>query len=255
MNKFLLLSLLITTTSFAATIIPFEREISRLPRASFILSNNETSHYFTNEYLGDEDENLFFEGFGFQNNGPNEVVTTSPEGFDFPHRIFSFVSSDKSRRDNYLWVTDYNGSGRVSDYFETMLVFLPRENLIHVEESGDDILVTLNTGEEVFFSKEHKTMRSGVLAEAPMDMNPDRDLRKHAQINYSGKGIMIRSDARGADPRLVPNVQVIRKGLSPCKVPAKVFWTQEDFPKFKFVTDEEAYAVITKHCGAKFLHR
>lgn len=251
--KNLIFALLISHSSFAATIIPFEREISRIQEFSFMTSNNATSDFFFDDYVGDAQENLYFQGFSLQNLGPNEIVTTTPDGFDYPHRNFSFVSTDKSRRDTYLWLTDYNGSGRVSDFFETMLVFLPRENLMHIEENGENLFVTLTTGEEVVFSKTDKTIKSGVLAEATMDMNPDRDLRKHAQIKYSGKGLMIRSDSRGSDPTQVKNVQIIKGNLPPCTIPAKIFWSREDFPKFQFLTDEEAYTEISKYCGTEYI--
>ncbi len=253
MKNLTLLLLLFTQSLMAGTIIPFERETTRISEFQFMTSNNDTSDLFTNDFVGDEQEVLYPNGFSFQNIGPNKIVTPAPTGFDFAHRNFSFTSPDNSRRDTHVWITDYIGSGRVSDYFETMLVFLPRENLMHVEERADDILVTLTTGEQVIYSKKHKTIQAGVLKEEVMDLNPDRNLRKHVQLTYSGKGLMIRSDARGADPRIVATVSIIKKGLSPCQAPAKLFWTQDDFPKFKFVTDEEAYTVIAKYCGTQFL--
>jgi len=253
MHKLILLFLVLCPSAFATTIIPFEREISRIHKFAFTASNNETSDFFTNDYVGDEQENLYSRGFGLQNVGPNEIVTTSPVEVDFPFRIYTLISTDKSRLGTYLWITDYNGSGKVSDFFETMLVFLPRENQMYVEESGDQLLVTLTTGEEVVFSKNNITILEGILKEAPVDLNPNPGTRRHAQITYTGKGLIIRSDAKGADPRLVDHVKVIKSGLVPCRVPAKVFWTQEGFPEFKFVTDEEAYAAIAAHCGKNFL--
>lgn len=251
--KTLPLFLLFAFPSFAATIIPFERDISRVQKFSFSASSNATSSYFMDMFVGDEQETKYFQGYSMQNQGPNVVVTTTPADFNYAYRHFSFVTTDHSRRDNYLWITDYNGSGSISDLYETMLVFLPRENQMHVEENGDNLLVTLNTGEEVVFSKEQIMLTGGVLEEKPLDLNPDRTKRKFAQLSYHGKGLMIRSDARGADPRLAKVVQVTRKGHKSCTVAASEFWTQEGFPKFKYVTDEEAYEVIKQKCGQKFL--
>lgn len=241
--------LLFSLPSLAATVIPFERDISRIHNFAFSRSSNATSTHFFDKYVGDEEDNLYFLGFSLQNPGPNIVVTSEPGDFNYAYRNFSFASVDKARRDNYLWITDYNGSGNISDLYETMLVFLPRENLMHIEEQGDNLLVTLSTGEEVSFSKEHKMINGGVLKEKPIDVNPDRAIRKFAQVTYRGNGIMIRSDARAADPRLAKTVQVLRKNRTICKLEGSVFWTQEGFPKFKFVTDEEAYKVIEEKCG------
>lgn len=115
------------------------------------------------------------------------------------------------------------------------------------------MLVTLSTGEEVSFFTKYKTLNGGVLEEGPLDLHPDRAQRKHAQITYSGKGIIIRSDSWGADPRLAKNVQVLKRGLPACKIAGEAFWTQDGFPKFKFIRDEDAYTVIADKCGKEYL--
>lgn len=237
----------------ASTIIPFERDISRLPEYHFIMSKNDISNFFTSLFVGDENENLYSHGFSFQNHGPNEIVTTSMTGFDYAYRDFSFITEDKSKRDTYLWVSDYAGTGSVSDFFESIIVFLPRENQMHIEETDSDLLVTLTTGEELLFSKKHKTIKSGVIKEGPLDYNPSRSARKHAQLTYSGKGLMIRVDSRGSDPRLGTTAQIVKEELPVCKIPSKTFWTQDGFPKFRFVSDEDAFAVISEHCGSSYL--
>lgn len=251
--KKLLISFLISSQALAATIIPFEREVSRIKEPAYVMSQNPDSREYTTDYMGDENDNLFYQGFSFQNRGPNVIVPSNPEGLNYPNRDFSFVTEDGAKKDTYLWLTDYNGSGRVSDFFETIIVFLPRENQFHIEEVSDELLVTLSTGEEVKFSKKSKSILSGVLQEAPIDLNPDRGQRKFAGLSYQGKGIMIRSDARGADPRLAPSLQIIKSGLKPCKMSSEVFWTQEGFPQFKYISDDDVYAKIKIKCGEEYL--
>jgi len=251
----LLLPLLALTTTLAqaATIIPFEREVSRIDIFAFLRGSNESSLYYRDLQVGDAEEKLFYQGFSLQNMGPNTIVTTSPDNDVYAYRNFSFVNTDKSRRDNLLWITDYNGSGSFSDLYETALVFLPRENQLHVEENGDALIVTLNTGEEVLFSKTAHMITGGVLKEKAVDFNPNQESRRFPRVTYSGKGIVIRSDARAADPRLAKTVQVLRKNKKPCIVPGSTFWTQGGFPKFKFVDDDSAMRVIEEKCGKKFL--
>jgi hypothetical protein len=251
--KKLLTLILSSFTSFAATIVPFERDVTRIPRPTFLSSQYSDSGEFWKSFAGDEDDNLYYQGFSFQNSGPNKIVTTTPEGMDFPGRDFSFITDDHSRRDVYLWITDYNGSGYMSDLYETVLVFLPRNNQMHIEEIGEDFLITLPTSEEVTFSRKTRMITSGVLTEEALDFNPSRPDRKFAQVGYTGKGLVIRSDARASDPRLTKYSQVIKAGKKPCKVLSSLFWTKEGFPQFQFVSDDEVYSVISKHCGGDFL--
>ena len=251
--KTLILSLLFSVSSFAGTIIPFERDVTRIPRASYMTSNNHQSAFYTETFLGDEEEKEYFYSFGIMNLGNNEIVPTTATDFDFAYRDFDFVTEDRSRRDTFIWITDYIGTGRVSDMFETAIFFLPRKTQMNIEETSEELIVTLVTGEEVVFSKEAKTIKSGVLSEKAMDFNPNRLERKFAGISYSGTGMMIRSDARASDPRLAKNVTITKSGLKDCVVAAKNFWTQEGFPKFQFITDEEAYKKVADLCGEDYI--
>lgn len=245
-------NLLLGLTLASAT-IPFERDITRLPQPEFLTSHSSASGYYFEDFAGDAEENLFYQGFSFMNMGPNDIVPTTPEGLDYPYRNFSFVTEDHARRDVYLWLTDYNGSGAISDMYETVMVFLPRKNQMSIEEKESDLIVTLTTGEEVIFSAQDKTIKSGVLTEEPLDFEADRSQRKFSRVHYQGSGIVIRSDLRANDPRLAKKSKIMRAGKTPCLVDAKVFWTQEDFPQFKFVDDEAAYATIAENCGRDFL--
>ncbi|WPU65089.1 hypothetical protein [Peredibacter starrii] len=254
MIKSIILASIMSTSALAATIVPFERDVARIDRYNYITARNDASTVFRTEYGADDNAVLFKRGFSFTNFGPNDIVPTEPnDSFEYPTRDFFFVTDDGAKRDTYLWMTDYVGSGRTSDYFETMLVFLPRVGQMHVEEQDQNLIVTLNTGEEMVVFKKYKTLIGGVMTEQPVDLNPDRAQRKFAQIDYTGKGIMLRSDAKGADPRLAKTVTVFKKGLPGCKIPGPTFWTQDGHPKFKFVNDEDAYTVIKDKCGAQYM--
>ena len=244
---------LLLSLTLASSIIPFERDVTRLPQPAFLTSHTSASGNYFEDYAGDAEENLFYQGFSFMNMGPNDIVPTTPEGLDYPYRNFSFVTEDHARRDVYLWLTDYNGSGAISDMYETVMVFLPRNNQMSIEEKDNDMIVTLPTGEEVVFSATDKTIKGGVLSEEPLDFNPDRSQRKFSRVQYQGSGIVIRSDLRANDPRLAKKSKIMRVGKEPCLVDSKTFWTQEDFPQFKYIDDESAYAAIAEYCGKEFL--
>lgn len=251
--KFILFSLIFSSFSFAGTIVPFEREVPRVEQYYYLGSQTSESGNFNWDFAGDFDDAVYSQGFSFTNYGPNDIVPEQPFSMDRISRNFSFVTDDGSLRENYLWITDSNGSGAISDYFESLIVFLPREGQMHMEETAEAMVVTLSTGEEVLFNKKHKAIVGGVLSEEAVDLNPDRSKREYARIKYQGKGIMIRSDSRAADPRLGKNLQVIKAGLQPCLVSKEAFWTQTGYPQFKFVRDEDAYAMIKEKCGAQYL--
>lgn len=248
--KFLILLLLpIMSQAMSSS---FERDIPRIHAYDYVTSRQ--SDIIIWRFGGDKDRNLYSRGFNINNYGPNHIISEPPtDWLDTPTREFYFQTDDMARRDTYLWVTDYNGSGRTSDFFESVFVFLPRIVPMTVEEIGENFIVNLTTTEKVQFFKKYRTLDSNILTEGPVDLNPNRSERKFAEINYHGTGLVIRSNARGADPRLAKTVQILKDDLKPCIVDGSVFWTQEDHPKFKFVQDEEAYKVIEKHCGIEYV--
>lgn len=251
--KILLFALFASSLSLASTIIPFERDLPRVEKYSYLGSGSSPSGNYFIDYAGDENEVEYSLGFSVTNHGPNNIVPDQPISLTMIQRNFSFVTDDGSQRENYVWITDSNGSGRISDYFETLIVFLPRVGQMHIEETSSEMIVTLPTGEEVLFNKIHKAIEGGVLSEAPVDLNPERSQRQFAGIKYHGKGIMIRSDSRAADPRLGKNLQIIKAGMSPCTMSKDSFWTQDGYPQFKFLRDEDAFNLIKEKCGEAYL--
>lgn len=253
MKNFILLLTLCAGLAQAGTIIPFERDVPRIHQYYYLTSVFDQSSFFRTSLGADNNEELYFRGYSIINTGPNDIIPTFPDSMDYPSREFFISANDHAKRDTYIWVTDYVGSGRISDYFESIMVFLPRKNQPHVEEVGDNLILTLTTGEEVVLFKKYKTIIGGVLSEKALDFNPDRNQRKFVQLDYTGEGLIIRSDAKGNDPRLTKTAQIIKKGQPVCEIPLKEFWTQEGHPKFKFVKDEDAYALIKEKCGSEYI--
>ena len=252
MIKMLVLFSLLLNSAWSQTTIPFLRDVPRIAEYAFVSSSAQDSDHFRTSFSGDLNDNLYFKGYTIQNMGPNDIIPTEPTSIDFPSREFFFVTDDNAKRDTYLWITDYVGSGATADYFETVMVFLPRVSQQSMQEVGDEIHANLATGEEVVFFKKYKTLLRGVLSEGALDFNPDRTKRSHAQISYFGKGIIIRSDTKGSDPRLARRVKIIKNNLPTCELPGSLFWTQVDFPKFKFVNDEDALKLIGQKCGPQY---
>lgn len=248
--KKLFLGLLIATEAFAAE-IPFERLFPRNSEYVYIESSpHPVFEYYITSY-SDAADNLIFYSYNFRNKGPNHIVPTKPEGIIHPNRDFNFVSEDHSRSETYLWITDDNGSGKISDLLESILVFFPRKSQVGIVAFNDQYELTLPTGENVFFSNKTHTIIGGVLEEDKLSYE---DHREFTNFPYKGEGMIIRVNARGNDPRVSRGDALIyKKGLVPCRMNKADFWTQTSWPSFRYADDEEVYRLVRQKCGEKYL--
>jgi hypothetical protein len=97
----------------------------------------------------------------------------------------------------------------------------------------------------------------GALVEEPVDLNPDHTARKFPGIGYSGKGIVVRADARGSDPRLSAMATIsngstqncANDNCKECKVPTTDLWHPNGAVRFKFATDDEFERFLLNRCG------
>jgi hypothetical protein len=204
-------------------------------------------------------------GFEFSNRGGNRVL---PLRFDidknlFFTRDFQFRFDDRARQDIHLDISDWAPSRdkqfRLSELMNSVILFFPRTYLPAIVSTGGHTIVTLPTGEEVEFDAETHEVLGGVFAEAPVDLNPNKMARKFAGIDYIGKGVIVRADSRGTDPKL-GTIATITSGSpaadcegtdckNQCRVPSKELWNQKGDVHFKFSTDEEFDRYLLSRCG------
>jgi hypothetical protein len=128
-----------------------------------------------------------------------------------------------------------------------------------ITSSGGRSIVTLPTGEAVEFDARTYEILGGVLAEAPVDLNPDKTARRFAGIHYVGRGLVVRADARGTDPRLGTTATISVESpaedcqgdacKSRCRVPSRELWEQKGAVRFKYASDEEFDRYLTSRCG------
>jgi hypothetical protein len=198
------------------------------------------------------------EGFNFSNEGPNSVVTTAQRGIGLgPNRDWSFDFDERARQSIKMTITDvpteFLSQGMLSYFY-----FFPRKVLPAVQwpvDGSSFFTVTLPTGEAVQFSTVSKEVVGGVLKEtSPIDLGPDRFKRKFAAITYSGKGVYIRVDKRGADPRL-GTMAVITQGKQTCKVPSAKLFDQDvnSAVLFLFASDAPFNEFLKKTCNMSFM--
>jgi hypothetical protein len=203
-------------------------------------------------------------GFEFSNHGGNPILPPrrdAPKN-QFYSRDFQFRFDDRARQDIFLMVTDWAPSRdrqfRLSELMNSLMHFFPRRFLPAIVSFDGRTIVTLPTGEEVEFNTQTHEIAGGVLAEAPVDLNPDRGARKFPALVYNGKGVVVRANARGADPRIGTTATITSGspppdcGKSPacqqCQVPARDLWDQTGAVRFKFATDEEFDRFLLTRC-------
>jgi hypothetical protein len=141
----------------------------------------------------------------------------------------------------------------------TLMHFFPRNYLPAIVNAGNRNLVTLPTGEEVEFDAKTHEIIGGALSEAPVDLNPDRAARQFPSIDYRGKGVIVRANARGTDPRIGTTAtittgtpaQTCDSGINcrQCQIPSRELWDQTGAVRFKFSTDQDLDRFLIVRCG------
>lgn len=204
-------------------------------------------------------------GFEFSNRGGNRIL---PPRYDIGKNLlfardFQFRFDDRARQDIQLFISDWAPSRdkqfRLSGLMNSVLHFFPRNYLPAISEAGPRYVVTLPTGEQVEFDAKTREILGGVFSETAVDLNPDRGARKFPGVNYIGKGILVRADARGTDPR-IGTIATITTGTpasdcekgaacKQCQVGSKELWQQNGAVRFKFSTDQEFDRFLLSHCG------
>jgi len=212
---------------------------------------------------GDRDEPA---GFVLTNRGSPQV---NP---GVPHkrralRIYEFLFADRARENIFLNVTDDVAvSGRYSqDNMFRELHFYPRLQLPAMQsvDHGHRLKVTLTTGESVLFDAKTKEIVGGVLEEAPLDRNPNRNARRNPGISYHGANLLITVAQRGEDPRLArvwgrtkyAEVYYPAKYKRSCRISPALLWDQrprpgKPYPSLNslYPTDPRLFALIEKQC-------
>ena len=204
-------------------------------------------------------------GFEFSNRGGNRILA---QRYDIGKNLlftrdFQFRFDDRARQDIHLAITDWAPSSdrqfRLSELMNSVLHFFPRNYLPAITSLDGRYIVTLPTGEQIQFDALTHEILSGVLSEAPVDLTPNRGARKFPRVSYSGKGVVVRANARGADPRIGTTASITTgspaadcakgKKCDQCQVPSRELWTQNGAVRFKFSTDSEFDRYLRSRCG------
>ena len=203
-------------------------------------------------------------GFEFSNHGGNRVLPPRRDAAknQFFTRDFQFRFDERARQDIHLLVTDWVSSRdrqfRLSELMTSLMHFFPRNFLPAIVNFNGRNIITLPTGEEVEFNAQTHEILSGVLSEAPVDLNSDRNARNFPAIDYRGRGVVVRANGRGSDPRLGTTATITPTGplaacdkgtpCNQCQVPSRELWDQSGAVRFKFPSDQDFDRYLLARC-------
>ncbi|HEY1233417.1 MAG TPA: hypothetical protein VGH22_08570 [Candidatus Binatia bacterium] len=202
-------------------------------------------------------------GFEFSNQGGNPILPPRRDASknQFYVRDFQFRFDERARQDIHLMISDWVPSRdrvfHLSEIMNSLMLFFPRKVLPAIVNAGEKDIVNLPTGETIEFDASTHEIRGGVFMETAVDLNPDGSARKFPGIEYRGKGLLLRVDARGKDPRIasVATIKISTEnctggiGCNRCQVPSKELWHQTGAERFKFSSDAEFDQFLIARCG------
>lgn len=192
-------------------------------------------------------------GLEISNVGINEIIPFKSKSWSGPNRDFHFFFNNRARQDIYLLITDVV-SKNPKEHLESLFMFFPRTYLptMSAEDNNNKdkkIKMTLPTGEEVYFNLSTHEIIDGALEEYGMiDLNIDKSLQNFPRVRYNGKGVMIRVNKRGDDPRH-DEMAVISKRSLKCRVQTKDLWAQTGQFRFRFARDDDFDFYLKRRCG------
>lgn len=137
----------------------------------------------------------------------------SKQYIDQDHRLFSrggqersyqIENTQQSSKLLYIDITD-TPTEFLSHNMHSHIYLFPRKHLFQAKPEVDDIRITLPNDELFFLNKKLPSISGGVFQECS-SIHMGKDITRHKrhwpQIKYSGKGLVIRVNARGQFPEL-----------------------------------------------------
>jgi hypothetical protein len=159
-------------------------------------------------------------GFVFK----SSLGVSSPYGSTSkPQRLLEVRSIDGAFNETFLYFNVIAG-GPDSHDMKSVMLLLPRKVVPSVLVDGEDIEITLTTGEKVTVDRTDSQIKSGALMEGEHDLTTDRQKRKAANIHYTGSGISIRVDHRYEYPTQGAITAEVKQAGRTCKLPKLKIW-------------------------------
>ena len=202
------------------------------------------------------------EEFSFVNVGTNKIVKNFNSS-----RTYNFEYPEHARQNIAMQIDDAPND-TISHTMHSIFMVFPRNQLPILEQLSNTMEVTLPSGEKMIFNKDSKEIIGGVFQEGPVDTSSDRMKRLYPDFKYTGRGVILRVNARGQSPQLgefekqkidmdhgnsgSAEVLIINGTTGQkCRRPKIDFWDSMDVApiEFKFATDEEFEVYLQNNCG------
>ncbi len=196
-------------------------------------------------------DSRIFAGYGFRSK-PGHPYTSgvrSPYGRGKPARSIDMISRNHSLNETYLYIIDFAG-GPDSHDLKSVIFLLPRVELPQVNVAGNEVELTLPTGEKVNFDEESGAIKGGVLKEGPLDLRSDRMKRAEPNVHYAGEFISIRLNHRYEEPTIASDFAEIRQKENRCQVSRGKLFNKDG--KLLSKSDDELLEVLNRECPRPF---
>ncbi|MFL5784897.1 MAG: hypothetical protein ACJ76H_09830 [Bacteriovoracaceae bacterium] len=164
-------------------------------------------------------------------------------------RTIDMISRNHALNETYLHVVDYAG-GPDSQDWKSVIYLFPRTDLPDVKAIGNEVELTLPTGEKVNFDAHTGAIHGGALIEGPLDLNKNYQKRAVPNVNYIGDYVSVRLDHRFEEPEIAAETAHIQQKDKTCDLPrAKLFSKQG---RLLTKSDDEMLEVLNRECPVKF---
>jgi hypothetical protein len=190
------------------------------------------------------DQTPIFSGFRVRNGPGHPYFKQGGAGA----RQIDLVSRDSAFNETYLFIADTAG-GADSEDVKSIMLLLPRKTPPKMSVRGNELHVTLPTGEKVVFDKTSHAILSGSLTEGAPDFRRDRHTKSPPNVHYSGAGISIRLNHRFLDPTLSADAATVVQSGRSCQVPRTALY--DDKGKLRSQSDSQLLGAINKSCPVK----
>lgn len=190
-------------------------------------------------------------GYGFRSRSghPYTSGVRSPYPRGKVARSIDMISRNSALNETYLYVIDFAG-GPDSHDPKTVLYLLPRIEIPRVNEAGNEIELTLPTGEKAFFDAHTGALKGGALREGPVDLRKDYRNRREPNVHYSGDYVSIRLTHSYEEPTIAAKSAIVRQQDKVCEVPRSSLFGRDG--KLLTRSDEALIEVINSQCPVSF---
>lgn len=232
---------------------PYPRIEAGVKRACWVtqeLDDYETRYIFdcTQKY---SPSSRLFAGYGFKSKGrhPYTSKARSPYRKGKVLRTIDMISRNEALNETYLHVIDFAG-GPDSHDPKSVIYLFPRVEIPSISQRGDQIQLTLPTGEMAYIDADTGAVTGGALKEGPLDLQSNYRKRNPPNVRYTGDYVSMTLTHSYEAPTIAARSAIIRQKDNVCTLPRNTLFTQKG--NLRTRSDEEFLEVINRECTERF---